>query len=49
MTLGAIAPWWLLFFLLFLCVAVQPRSYDVSVDIVSEPAGSSQTADTPAP
>lgn len=32
-TMAAIAPWWLLFVVLFACLAVHAKTYDVAVQV----------------
>lgn len=36
LTLATLAPWWLLFVSLLLCVALHQKSFDVSVGVVSD-------------
>jgi hypothetical protein len=35
-TLAGLAPWWLLFVALLLCVGLHQKSFDVSVGVVSD-------------
>lgn len=42
-SLGALAPWWLLFLALFLCVSLQAKSFDVAVQVSDDRPATSQT------
>lgn len=41
LTTATLAPLWLLFLALFVCVALQAKSYDVAVGVANEPPAQS--------
>lgn len=43
-TTAALAPMWLLFLALFVCVALQAKTFDVAVGVADERPAASETA-----
>lgn len=43
LTMATLAPWWLLFLALFVCISLQAKSYDVAVQVSDDRPAASQT------